>query len=144
MSATNLPNQTRVTGLRQCIHLPGPGVYALNGWGRSGTGSTGNRDYVYLNWEYRAVGGEECTGGPANLGADLFLANSSAWRKPPNPALIDASAAEWTSTSSITVTLVVVEFSSTVPSTSTAGWFDGVTLEPVLDDTIFEDSFDSL
>jgi hypothetical protein len=42
------------------------------------------------------------------------------------------------------VTLVVVEFSSTVPSTTTAAWFDGITLEPVLDDTIFEDGFDSL
>lgn len=67
------PNVQRVCGMRQRIHLPGPGVYALNGWGRAGAGGTGNRDYVYLRREFRRSGG------------DHFLSNSSSWHRPVRP-----------------------------------------------------------
>ena len=135
------PNLQRVYGLTQCIHLPGPGVYALNGWGRAGAGAVGNRDYVYLNWEYRILGGEQCDGGTANASGDHFLSNSASWQYPVNPKLISAAANEWTNTSSIRITMVVTEFGVSSPATTT-GWIDGVTLQFVPDDTIFRNGFD--
>lgn len=135
------PNQQRVYGLNQCIHLPGPGIYALNGWGRAGSGGTGNRDYLYLNWELRHDGGEGCSSGPADASGDHFLSNSSNWQHPVNPKLIAISDGDWTSNSSLFITQVVTEFGITNPPT-TIGWFDGITLDLQLDDTIFEDGFE--
>ena len=135
------PNLQRVYGLNQCIHLPGPGVYALNGWGRAGAGGIGNRDYLYLNWELRHDGGEGCSSGPADASGDHFLSNSSNWQHPVNPKLIEISAGDWTSNSSLFITQVVTESGITNPPT-TIGWFDGITLELEVDDTIFEDGFD--
>lgn len=132
----------RVTGLHQCIHLPGPGTYALNGYGRSGAGTSITRDAVYLGWAFRRTGSESCTSGPATSSGNLFLSNASSWQRAPNPALITVSAADWTTTSSIDITHVVVENGITVPAT-TVGWFDGITLEYVdPDDTLFRNGFD--
>ena len=133
--------QVRVTGLAQCVHLPGPGTYALNGWGRSGAGPAANRDYLYLHWEYRHAGGEACTDGAPDLAGDHFLTNQNAWRKPSSPALVVVPESEWTTTSSIDITMVVAENGITSPPT-TIGWFDGITLEPVLPDLIFADGFE--
>jgi hypothetical protein len=141
LSQAGTPNLQRVYGLSQCIHLPGPGIYALNGWGRAAAGGVGNRDYVYLNWEYRHAGGEQCDGGAPDASGDHFLSNSSAWQHPTNPKLIDVPAGEWTYTSSIRITQVVVEFGVTNPAT-TIGWFDGISLEPLLNDSIFKDGFE--
>ncbi len=137
------PNLQRVYGLSQCIHLPGPGVYALNGWGRSAAGAVGNRDYVYLNWEYRSAGGEQCDGGTAHASGDFFLSNSASWQRPAIPRLVSSPVNEWTTTSSIKVTMVVTEFGVSSPTTTT-GWFDGITLDYVPDDTIFRNGFEPL
>lgn len=142
VTQANTANLQRVSGLRQCIHLPGPGVYALNGSGRSGFGSVGNRDYLYLNWEFRRSGGEPCDVGVATASGDHFLANSPSWQRPAQPKLISVTAADFTSTSSITVTFVVTEFGTTSPA-STIGWFDGITLDLIdPNDTIFRNGFD--
>ncbi len=139
--ANTTPGQ-RVSGLSQCIHLPGPGTYALNGWGRAGPGIAANRDYLYLNWEFRYSGGESCGSGAATASGNHFLSSSSGWSRPANPTLIAVSAADWTTTSSINVTLVVVENGISVPTTTT-GWFDGITLAYVdPNDTIFRNGFD--
>ncbi|SFN44593.1 hypothetical protein [Dokdonella immobilis] len=135
------PNLQRVYGMSQCIHLPGPGIYALNGWGRAGSGGVGNRDYVYLHWELRRFGGEACNQGPADATGDHFLSNSSNWQHPANPSLIAIPAADWTYTSSIVVTHVVNEFGTTSPS-NTIGWADGITLTVSEDDMLFRTGFD--
>ena len=127
--------------MSQCIHLPGPGVYALNGWGRAGAGGTGNRDYVYLHWELRRFGGEACNQGLADAAGDHFLSNSSNWQHPAHPSLIVVPAVDWTYTSSILVTHVVNEFGTTSPP-NTIGWADGVTLTVFGDDTLFRTGFD--
>ncbi len=133
----------RVTGIHQCIHLPGPGTYALNGYGRSGPGSAATRDYVYLGWAFRRTGSESCNSGPATTSGNHFLSDSSGWSRPANPTLITVSAADWTSTSSIDITQVVVENGITSPANAT-GWFDGITLEYIdpTSDTLFRNSFD--
>lgn len=136
------PPQPRVAGASQCIHVPGPGQYLLNGFGRSGFGGVGNRDYVYLNWEFRRSGGEACNSGAATLAGDHFLSNSPSWQRPGSPKLINVSVGDWTSTSSITITLIVVENGITSPPTA-SGWFDGITLEYIdPNDRIFGNGFD--
>jgi hypothetical protein len=136
------PPQARVTGVSQCIHLPGPGQYLLNGSGRTGAGGIGNRDYLYLNWEFRRAGGEACDGGGPTFAGDHFLSNSPSWQRPSTPKLINVAPGDWTSTSSINITLIVVENGITSPPT-TIGWFDGITLEYVdPNDRIFSNGFD--
>ncbi|HJT97154.1 MAG TPA: hypothetical protein VJ696_02480, partial [Rhodanobacteraceae bacterium] len=133
---------TRVGGVVQCVHLPGPGVYALNGWGR-GTGTMVTAgDIAELYWEYRKSGEEGCTNGPPDAFGTLTLSNSPNWSRAANPALIQVTEQDWTYTSSIAVTLVAQENGPSGAPTN--AWFDGVTLETDSDDVIFADDFDGI
>ena len=130
---------TQVGGIVQCVHLPGPGVYALNGFGH-GTGTMFTiGDMAILYWEYRKFGGENCTDGAPDLTGQTTIANGNSWTKPATPAYIEVMQEDWTYTSSIAVTLVAREFGSGAP---TNAWFDGVTLGIAGDDTIFANGFD--
>lgn len=133
---------TRTGGVVQCVHLPGPGIYSLNGSGR-GTGTTITPgDLAELYWEFRRVGGENCTNGAANATGTKTLSNGNSWRRPATPTYITVTEQEWTFTSSIAVTLVAVE--SGPAGAPTNAWFDGITLGVGGDDTIFASGFDSL
>jgi predicted outer membrane repeat protein len=132
--------QPRVTARSQCIHLPGPGRYLLNGFGRS-AGAIGTRDSVLLNWQLRHSGGEACNAGPPNNGGDHFLSTSTGWVQPAVPAQILVSEADWTSTTSLTVALVVFDNGISFPPAVT-GWFDGITLQAESLDLIFADDFE--
>lgn len=138
---TNAPFSQKIPGISQCVHLPGPGTYAVNGWGRS----TGNGiildDSAALYWEYRRDGSETCIQGAPVSSGYVTLSASSSWRRPPIPVLISVSPEEWTHNSSITVTLVAVE-NSAASNTSTSAWFDGVTIQLIGADTIFADGFE--
>lgn len=132
-----------IPGLVQCIHLPGPGVYALDAWGR-GTGTLVTPgDTAQLAWDYRRSGGENCTDGAADASGTHLLSNGNSWRRPAQPALIEVTAEEWTHTSSIAVTLVAVESGASAEPRTTNAWFDGVTLEILGEDTIFANGFDT-
>ena len=134
--------QARITARSQCIHLPGPGRYALNGWGRSGFGQLATRDSVLLHWQLRSNGEEACTAGLPDASGDHLLTTSNSWVRPANPAIIEVPAEQWTSNSSITVLLTVIDNGVTSPP-SVAGWFDGITLETqALGGTIFADGFE--
>jgi predicted outer membrane repeat protein len=127
---------------RQCIHLPGPARYALNGWGRGGDPSGfAFLDTTQLRWELRHNGGEDCTSGTIAASGSHTLSSGN-WRRPANPAVIDVPAANWTSQSSLVVYLVVVQ--SNDPDRNAAlGWFDGITLEAEAPtDTLFRDGFE--
>jgi hypothetical protein len=138
-----LPNPvtgTSVGGIVQCVHLPGPGTYRLNGWGH-GTGTMVTAgDIAELYWEYRKSGGEECIGGAPDATGFKTLSNSNSWTRPTTPASIVVSAQDWTYTSSIAVTLVGVE--NGVSGAPMNAWFDGVTLGVDGDDVIFANGFD--
>jgi hypothetical protein len=139
MSLTNADSGAQ--GLVQCVHLPGPGIYALNGWGH-GTGTMVTAgDIAELNWEYRESGGENCTNGAPNATGTQVLSNSNSWSRPATPATIEVTAQDWTYTSSIAVTLVAVENGASGAPTN--AWFDGVTLRIDGDDTIFANGFDA-
>lgn len=140
---TNAASGQVTIAARQCIHLPGPGRYLLNGWGRSGT--TGGfpppvLDTTQLRWELRNNGGEACNGGTiATSGAKTL--STGGWRRPANPTMIDVYPTDWTAQSSLVINLAVVE--SSTDRDNSEGWFDGITLEvESLDDVIFADGFD--
>lgn len=133
-----------VYGAAQCIHLPGPGRYLLNGWGRGG-GSGAMRDGTSLRWELRRDGGEACNAGMADASGTHFLSASGSFVRPANPAVIDLAESDWTHNSSITILLRVVDNGTAAPPNNSAtGWFDGITLGVEGDDVIFDDGFDPL
>ncbi|MEO7757270.1 MAG: hypothetical protein ABIS07_11865, partial [Dokdonella sp.] len=141
---------TSITARVQCIHLPGAGDYALNGWGKStGTAPFNPGDNVGLGWELRFNGSESCTGNPDLTGAKV-LATTSTWNRPSMPTHIVVTPAQWTRDTSIAVYLVVdegpgsggIDGVALVPDGgSKVGWFDDVTLT-LNDDVIFKNGFD--
>ncbi|MEO5625309.1 MAG: hypothetical protein ABIQ70_04805 [Dokdonella sp.] len=139
-SPANAVPGTRFGALVQCVHLPGPGIYALNGWGHgTGTAVTGG-DIAELYWEYRKSGGEGCTNGAADASGTKILSSSNNWSKPATPAFIEVTAQDFTYTSSIAVTLVAEENGPSGAPTN--AWFDGITLSVGGDDVIFANGFD--
>ncbi|SDD53830.1 hypothetical protein [Aquimonas voraii] len=140
-SLGNIP-QARVTVRQQCVHLPGPGRYALNGWGRSVGATISTRDSVLLHWQLRHNGGENCTQGNADVSGDHFLTSSASWTQPATPADIQLPDVAWTPNSSLTVSLVVVDVGVTSPA-AINGWFDGISLAvSPLGDALFGDGFE--
>jgi len=137
----NAVTGSQVAGLVQCVQLPGPGIYALNGWGRgTGTNVTAG-DIAQLVWEYRKASAEDCTGGAPDATGTKTLTMGNTWSKPATPTTIEVSAQDWTPYSTIAVTLVAVENGASGAPTN--AWFDGVTLGIDGDDTIFADGFEN-
>lgn len=153
LRGTAAADDARVAVRRQCIYLPGPARYALNGWGRvAGAGPVAPPNRVWLDWELRYSTGtlDGCTNAPPAATGSLLLASGSTWARPAVPAIIDVTPAVWGQTTSLTVYLVVQNGSPIAPRPGGPdavlggpdGWFDGITLETDYDDTIFRDSFE--
>jgi hypothetical protein len=129
---------------RQCVHLPGPARYTLNGWGRSIPDAlyVPPLDSTELHWELRHNGGENCTSGAIAASGTLALSNAG-WNHPATPSVIDVFPAAWTIQSSLVVYLVVIDNSIPPAAATASAWFDGITLEAQsLDDVIFANGFD--
>lgn len=142
-SGTGL-STTRVVLGRQCIHLPGPGRYRLNGRGRAGGNTMITRDYAVLAWEFRRTGTEPCNFGPADAFGELTVGSGTSWGQAAAPAIINVGPADWSPTSSITVSLVAVDGGIVgPPSVTLSAWFDGITLEVDGSDVIFADDFEA-
>ena len=140
ITQTSVAHGQAIRGRQQCVHLPGPGIYTLNGSGRgTGTVLVGG-DVAQLHWEYRRNGGEACTQGAANGSGFHTLSNSASWGRPLNPVFINVPQADWTSNSSITITLVGTELSTTGNTLNT--WFDGISLDVIGSDRLFANGFD--
>ncbi len=133
----------RLAGRAQCIHLPGPGSYQLNGWGRvvpsSNPPLTSNR--ARLTWELRYNGSMfGCEDGAPDLAGTHVLASTATWARPAAGAVIQVPAAVWTHNTSLTVKLDVIGGPLNPPT----AWFDGITLDPGTPDTdrIFANGFE--
>ncbi len=133
----------QVTGLSQCVRIPGPGAWKLTGFGY-GTGADAfNRDRVAITWKLRAnTGGESCTGAITAQG-ELAFPNTATWAAQVEPEYIDVPQESWTRLTAIELSLVVREGSININAT-TSGYFDGIVLEPttLLIDDLFEDGFE--
>ncbi len=153
LQATIGVDQARVAVRRQCIHLPGPGLYALDGWGRAtGVAPFTPPNRVWLDWElrYSTATIDGCTNAPTARTGSLLLSSGSTWATPVSPAFIDVPADVWGMYTTLTVYLVVQNGSPIAPTGvgpeavlgGPSGWFDGITLSTDFDDTIFSDGFD--
>ena len=131
----------RLDGSFQCIHLPGPGRYRLNGWAHS-SGTPLTRNATVLFWEYRANGGEGCINGAVTLVGQHFLNGLGIWAQPTEAATIDVPESEWNSNSSISILMSVLANST---NNQFNGWFDDISLilESNGNDRIFADGFDN-
>lgn len=129
-----------LAGRSQCIHLPGPGWYRLNGWGRVSPGSnppiTINR--ARLVWELRYNGGAmSCESGAPNFSGVHQVATGTTWTRPASAATIEVPPAVWTQHTSLTIKLDVTGALANPPT----AWFDGITLDIDGSDTIFANGF---
>lgn len=125
---------------QQCVHLPGPGRYLLNGWGQGGGNTMQTRDNAVLVWEFRRLGGEDCTAGAPDRSGEMFLGSGTSWQHPTQPTAVDVPPADFYSSSSITVRLVARQ-GGVAGTGPLSAWFDGITLE-FDGDRIFADDFD--
>ena len=139
-SGTGL-NVPRVELGRQCIHLPGPATYRLNGRGRGGGSTIATRDFAVLAWEFRRTGFEACNAGAPDATGELTVGAGTNWGTAGTPTLIDVLPGDWTTTSSITITLVAVDGGVTSPR-SISAFFDGIVLEIPGGDALFGDGFE--
>lgn len=137
--STSGQTAVRFTVGQQCVHLPGPGRYRLNGWGKGGGNTVVSRDYAVVAWEFRRAGSEACTTGAADRSGEMTLGSGTTWGHPAQPTSIDVSAAEWGYGSSLTLRLIAVDGGVSIGGSVTA-WFDGITLD-VDDDLIFANGF---
>lgn len=146
-------DQSRLALRRQCIHLPGPALYALTGWGRiTAAGPLMPPNRAWLEWElrYSTATIDGCTNAPPVQTGSLLLASGSTWNRPSTPAFINVTPAVWGPYTSLTVTLVVENGSPIAPGIDhldatlggPEGWFDGIQLLTDYDDTIFADGFE--
>ena len=135
-------SEGRLLGYVQCIHLPGPGTYALNGSARSESPQLSNP--TALIWELRHDGGEGCIDGPITTGGTHAIGTPSSgdqWVRPAQPALITVSESEWNHNTSLTVIMAVYPYAG---GATYNGLFDYIALEWSADgsDVIFADGFD--
>jgi hypothetical protein len=137
-----MPAAGILVGISQCIHIPGPGNYRLTGFAH-GDGSGVNRDKVSLRWAFRANTGSEACGGAITSEGIVAFPNAASFVAPTAEAIINVPANLWTNYSSVVVSLVVVEGSLEL-LTTTSGHFDGIVLEPIaaLADDVFANGFE--
>jgi hypothetical protein len=132
-------NGTHVVVAQQCIFLPGPGSYVINGWGHTSGATVDSRDYARLGWEFRYDGYDVCTNGTPSASGEFTLGHGTAWTQAGTPAVVNVF--DWSRNSSITLYLIAAAGTLTTARTIHA-WFDGITIgvQP-LDDLIFSDGF---
>lgn len=124
-------------GSSQCVHLPAPGRYRLNGWGRVQAGNITNPTRAELRWQLFLNGAPMGCGGGVESGTGTHqLASNLTWTRPPEGAEIVVTEAEWT-----TNTALVIQPRTGGGLIQPMGWFDGITL--TLDtDSLFADGFE--
>jgi hypothetical protein len=142
-SSADMPPAGNLIGVNQCMRIPGPGSYVLNGRAYGVGGDGFSRDRVSLQWSFIAnTGGESCAGAVTRTGSVNFPTTAS-WSAPVAPALIEISSAEFTSNSAVVIAPMVTEGGLALLATTT-GFFDQISLRPVVapDGPLFADGFE--
>ena len=134
-----------VTVAKQCQVLPGPGLYKVNGWGRSpGAGTLFPGDGLRVHWKVHAPSfpAYGCTGIVIDEG-DVTLPATTSWLQSPAPGRFYISTDDYFDNAAVEISLVARDVS--VPDLQ--GFrdynvaFDAITLEAD-NDVIFADGFD--
>jgi hypothetical protein len=125
-------------GSTQCITLPAPGTYRLNGWGRVPPATLGQNRAV-LRWQLRFEGGTlGCREGTVTGSGVHDLATNLTWTRPQQAAEIIVPPGDFRrGSTSITIQPDSIGAAGALPN----AWFDGITLE--LDTVeLFSDGFE--
>ena len=130
---------TTITAARQCIHLPGPGTYSLNGRGYGGLNNPLFQDGLVLQWVLR-TDADDC-GGPALTTGDLPIVRVSGWGAPAEPATFQLTASQWTINTTLELRLVVNRNPNDALSNGLFGRFDQLSLT-VSGNELFRDGFE--
>lgn len=115
----------------QCVYLPGPGSYRLNGRAYGANGSGVRRDLPRLHWQFRAQTSEEnCTGSEVTRWGETRFPAASTWTGPSSADVLYVSENEWTPASSLTAYLIVHESDPNAvgETTATSAYFDDIEL----------------
>ena len=132
---------TRVVGLRQCVGIPGPGVYKLSGFSWiHGDRFLPTPDHAILAWTVHPDSAD-CTGAAFGSG-ESQAPNAADWRAIP-PQFIAVAPADWTPNTTIGIELIQEKTANTIGSDSDLVRFDGIALVPDTD-VIFADGFDGI
>jgi hypothetical protein len=128
------------TGLRQCISVPGPGIYALSAATRVPGTLASSRDYARIHWILRR-NAADC-GGAATTEGDHYLARSANWSASPE-AQIAVPPGDFTINSTIEIALQVLDGDQNATNAVDA-WFDEVTLRVIGNEVpdVFGDGFE--
>ena len=130
---------THVVVAQQCVFLPGPGSYVINGWGHTSGATVNTRDYARLGWEFRYDGYSACTNSIPSASGEFTLGHSTGWTQAAAPAVVNVF--DWSRNSSITLYLIAGAGTITTARNINA-WFDGITIDvQPLEDLIFSDGF---
>lgn len=133
-----------LVGLTQCVHIPGPGSYQLNGFAQGGTAANNFvRDRPVLGWKLRTNPGIEACSGAVSSQGEVTFPSSPSFVASSTPGVIEVPAALWSRFSSIEVSLIVRE-GDLNPNGTTNGSFDGISLHAIsaVSDLVFADSFE--
>lgn len=115
-------------GVSQCVHLPGPGTYNLNGFARivpsSNPPLVSNRASLAWWVSYSGTPGG-CGGGFIDQSGMHPLATTSTWTRPASPAYIVIPESAWTPDTAVTIVTDVAG----APSNPPVAWFDGIRVD---------------
>lgn len=130
---------TLVEAARQCVAIPGPETWYLNGSARTLPGVASARDSMGIAWTLHR--GANCTGSVIAQGVKA-LGSAATWLRPAQPVAIPVSPADWTRDTSLALVLRVGEGSLSAGATAN-GWFDQITLDDTVQaEAVFMDGFE--
>lgn len=132
---------TRVVGLSQCVGIPGPGIYRLDGYGWSWEDTIfAVPDHPILGWVLRPDSAD-CSGAATGTG-EAQAPTAGGWQAI-GAQYIVVDAADWTPGTTVEVELIQEKTADGFGGDSDPILFDGIALVPD-SDRIFADGFDGV
>ncbi|MEP6881534.1 MAG: hypothetical protein ABI866_06050, partial [Dokdonella sp.] len=142
ISKTPVPAGGELVGLTQCVHIPGPGTYVLDGLAHGGAATNNfKRDHPILRWRLRSNPGGEACSGTVNATGDVGFPNGLDFAPANRASTILVTPAMWSRFTSIEVSLVVEEGDTNASGTTSAS-FDSISLSALDTDVIFANGFE--
>lgn len=114
------------TGASQCIHLPGPGTYTLDGRGYAGALNPQFLDRLSIEWVLR--GNSDACQGPALSQGELGIRAGTGWKSPLASAQFAISPTDWNLNSTVELRLTVRQNPNNPAVNALFGRFDGLSL----------------
>ncbi len=128
-----------IVAARQCVHLPGPGTYTLDGKGNAGSTNPLLQDRLVIQWALR-MDADDC-GGAIMATGEVQIRGGANWQPSLAAAQFEVPAAQFTANTTVEVRLVVNRNPNDPVTNGLFGRFDALTLT-VSGAAIFRDGFE--